>query len=75
MESFSSGKKEMIRKLMSPEGKTRELALSVELDPVRYEWRQINCMNFLYDRRDDLHIPEEVYLDLLAGALGKATSE
>lgn len=74
-EFFTSEKKDMIRKLMLPNGKARELALSVELDPARYEWREVNCMNFLYDRREDIHIPEEVYFDLLAGALGKATSE
>ncbi len=31
----------------------------------RYEWRCVNFSRFLYDRFEDLYIPEEVCKDLL----------
>ena len=31
----------------------------------RYERREVNWSRFLYDKADDVYIPEEVYLDIL----------
>jgi|GEM_PF-5160592 len=42
------------------------IALRLFCEP-RYVWREVNYCMFLYDRLEDVYIPEQVYWDLKSG--------
>lgn len=67
--TIENEKKEMIRKLSSHDPNCLELSVSLELDKSRYEWREINWSRFLYDKKEKLYIPEQVYIDILSKKL------
>ncbi|MFB3926068.1 MAG: hypothetical protein ACE14T_08435 [Syntrophales bacterium] len=70
-EILETGKVDWIRKLASRDGNSKEIVLSLELDSQRYEWREVNWESFLYDKLEDIYLPEAVYLDLLSSLIRK----
>lgn len=42
------------------------IALRCLCEP-RYVWREVNYCMFLYDRLEDVYIPEQVYWELKSG--------
>jgi hypothetical protein len=66
LESMEVSKMDILRRLISSNGNIHELVISLQVDPERYEWREINWTLFLYDKQEDFHIPEVVYMNLLS---------
>ena len=42
------------------------MALPLELDKNRYECREVNWTRFIYDKQEDIYIPEWVVTDLMS---------
>lgn len=67
--SIKNKEKGMIRKLSSHDPNCPGLSASLEPDKSRYEWREVNWSRFLYDKKENLYIPEQVYIDILSKRL------
>lgn len=65
-ELIENEKEEMIRKLTTQGPNCLELSVLLEFDKGRYEWREVNWSRFLYDKKERIYIPEQVYLDILS---------
>lgn len=47
----------------------------IEMCEARYIWKEVNYSLFLYDRQEDVYIPEQVYWELVSGLQNTAHSQ
>ena len=50
--------------VISADDESQTLRVVLEPDPGRYEWRTLEGKRYLYDKLDDVYIPDEVYSQL-----------
>jgi len=70
-ERFYRFRVDFVQKIISIDDKTGEFIVSLEPDPRRYEWREINGRRSLYDKFDNVYIPEDVFQASLKTLKGK----
>lgn len=58
-------------KICSFDEESGKAKVEFEPDPRRYEWKQMQGKRYLYDKLDDLYLPEEVYLESFKQLAGK----
>jgi class 3 adenylate cyclase len=54
---------DFVLEVVSVDEETREFTARLDPDPRRYEWREIKGERYLYDRFDDIYIPEKVFYE------------
>jgi len=67
--NLDTGNLELIRNLIASDGDRVDFSVSLKFDGKRYEWRVKNWTRFLYDKEEDLYIPESVFLEILSSRL------
>lgn len=68
-QELETGNIEMIRNLLGSDGDRIDFSVSLKFDQNRYEWRVVNWTRFLYDKHDDVYIPESVFLEMISQRL------
>lgn len=53
--------------MKSTERMAIESAMALPCCVPRYVWREVNYCMFLYDRLEDIYLPEQAYQDILSG--------
>jgi len=62
---------DFVHKIINLDNKAKTFTAVLEPDPRRYEWKEIDGNCCLYDKLDDVYIPEHVYLNFIEQASGK----
>jgi adenylate cyclase len=62
---------DFVQELVEVNESSRTFVVILKPNPVRYEWRDVEGKRYLYDKLDNIAIPEEAYNDLAKQAIGK----
>lgn len=60
---FKPFRMDFIQTVVSMDEKSGKVAFRIEPDPRRYEWKEVKGERCLYDKLDDVYIPEQVLLN------------
>ncbi len=73
MSDLETGNMDRIRNLIASDGNRVDFTVSLQFDEDRYEWRTVNWSRFLYDKQENVYIPEDVFLEILSRRIDNAT--
>lgn len=62
---------DFVQEIVSLDKESRTLTVILKPDPRRYEWKEMEGKRYLYDKFDDVYIPEQVYFESLKQIVGK----